>query len=128
MSYFRPYFEANPSLLKEKGNEDLIDDWKRDHPGYTKKDVQRARQNLANLKSFLRRKEREGQFATRNSTAPAGVTLILPTAGEEIPALEILEGQIDDCLMMAKKIDRDGLEEVIRNLRLARNEVVLKLP
>ena len=41
--------------------------------------------------------------------------------------LEMLEEQIDDCLTVAKNLDRTGLEEVIHHLRRARNKVVWKL-
>jgi hypothetical protein len=41
--------------------------------------------------------------------------------------LEQLELLIDDCFVMAKTIDPDGLEHVIHLLRKARNEVVWKL-
>jgi hypothetical protein len=41
--------------------------------------------------------------------------------------LEALEEQIDDCLSHAKHRDREGLQEVIRLLRRARNEVVWKM-
>jgi hypothetical protein len=34
---------------------------------------------------------------------------------------------IDDCLTAAKKMDREGLDDVIRLLRNARNGVVWKL-
>ena len=43
------------------------------------------------------------------------------------PQLEMLEERIDDCLSMAKGMDRAPLEEVIRHLRHARNMVVWKL-
>jgi hypothetical protein len=38
-----------------------------------------------------------------------------------------LEEHIDDCLTVAKLLDREGLGHVIRLLRQARNEVVWKL-
>jgi DNA-binding MurR/RpiR family transcriptional regulator len=41
--------------------------------------------------------------------------------------LEALEEQIDDCLTVAKHMDRDALDDVIRLLRNARNAVVWKL-
>jgi hypothetical protein len=127
MGYFRPFFEENPSLLEGKSNEDLIDYWKRDHPGYSDRELKRARQNLANLKSTLRRKERDKRFAHRSAVPPSGAPAF-DTPESEFAGLETLEGKIDDCLMMAKSLDRTGLEDVIRHLRLARNEVVLKLP
>jgi hypothetical protein len=41
--------------------------------------------------------------------------------------LEALEERIDDCLTVAKHMDREGLDDVIRLLRNARNAVVWKL-
>jgi hypothetical protein len=38
-----------------------------------------------------------------------------------------IEEQIDDCLTAAKHMDREGLDDVIRLLRNARNAVVWKL-
>jgi len=38
-----------------------------------------------------------------------------------------LEEQIDDCLALAKEMDREGLVSVIALLRRARNEVVWKM-
>jgi hypothetical protein len=41
--------------------------------------------------------------------------------------LELLEEQIDDCLILAKHLDREGLDSVIKLLRRARNEVDWKV-
>jgi hypothetical protein len=41
--------------------------------------------------------------------------------------LESLELVIDDCLTLARKMDREGLADVIGLLRQARNAVVWKL-
>ena len=130
MGYFREVIKRKPSLLDQKSNDELMDAWKRDHPGYTAKEVLKARQGLANLKSTMRREERHEQLAPGNSAPQSFETPASATSAEENPGLETLESQIDDCLMMAKSIDRNGrgLENVIRHLRLARNEVVLKLP
>jgi hypothetical protein len=40
--------------------------------------------------------------------------------------LEALEEQIDECLTFAKRLDREGLQDVIVLLRRARNAVVWK--
>jgi hypothetical protein len=39
----------------------------------------------------------------------------------------MLEDHIDECLMLAKRLDREGLDDVIKHLRRARNIVVVKL-
>jgi len=41
--------------------------------------------------------------------------------------LDALEEQIDECLTLAKNLDREGLANVIGLLRRARNEVVWKM-
>ena len=38
-----------------------------------------------------------------------------------------MEEQIDDCLALAKRLDREGLGGVIHLLRRARNAIILKL-
>ena len=42
------------------------------------------------------------------------------------PSFETLEELIDDCLLIAKDLDQEGLDLVIRLLRKARNQVVWK--
>jgi hypothetical protein len=47
--------------------------------------------------------------------------------GHKSHKLEALEELIDDCLSLAKHLDREGLESIIKLLRRARNEVVWKM-
>ena len=54
--------------------------------------------------------------------APYGLAPANPNQG-----LEALEEQIDECLTMARNLDREELESVIHLLRRARNEIVWKL-
>jgi hypothetical protein len=58
----------------------------------------------------------------RRDTAPPAIG---PQQGDG--ELQPLEEQIDDCLSLAKHLDREGLAHVIQLLRRARNEVVWKL-
>jgi hypothetical protein len=125
--YFRPLLAENPALLESTDNAELIEQWKRDHPSYTAKRLKRVRQNLANLKSHLRRQAREqpalaAKFAPRAGNGPAS----FESEGES-PGLVNLENRIDDCMYLAWRIDRAGLDTVIYHLRRARNEVVAKL-
>src|SRR5437868_774924 len=115
--YFRKIFEDRPELLHSKSNAELIDRWNADHP--SKPATNRIRQNLANTKSVLRRKKRRGG---RKAAAAMGGGVT--TGGSR---LEMLEEHIDDALSMAKHLDREGLDSVIKHLRSARNEVVWKL-
>ena len=113
-AFFRNIFEERPDLLDSKSNDELRKLWLDAHPN--QRDVpKKVIQNLSNLKSVLRKKKRlKGRrgAAAQVRTGPRG--------------LEALEVQIDECLTMAKNLDRAGLEEVIHHLRRARNQVVWK--
>ncbi len=50
-----------------------------------------------------------------------------PKRPSRLGNLESLELQIDDCLIQATNLDREGLAEVINHLRRARNAVVWKI-
>jgi hypothetical protein len=126
MGYFRQFYDADPTLLESKSNEDLIDQWKRDHMNYTDLDLKKARQNLANLKSSLRRKAREGARRSAPGSRMSAARKTNSYSGTR-NNLETLEEQIDNCLLMARNMDPEGLADVIRHLRFARNEVVLKI-
>jgi predicted DNA-binding protein YlxM (UPF0122 family) len=113
-SYFRDLFTAHPELLAEKSNEAIVSHYRKDHDLADDAELEATvRNNMANMKSVMRKKLRE---------APLGVSNRKPGG-----RLETLEELIDECLTIAKTIDRDGLESVINHLRRARNEVVWKL-
>lgn len=121
--YFRKIFIERPELLDSKSNDELLQRWKADHPGTT--DVPNTvRSNLANLKSHLRKRLRQGLPIGGKVAAQAAPTGSRTASNH---GLEALEEHIDDSLTMAKNLDRAGLEEVIKLLRRARNEVVWKL-
>jgi hypothetical protein len=114
-SYFRELFTAHPQLLAEKSNDAIVDRYRKDHG--LAEDIEleaTVKNNMANMKSVMRKKLRNGSDRFR-----AGSKAAHP--------LEALEELIDECLTLAKTIDRDGLESVITLLRRARNEVVWKL-
>jgi hypothetical protein len=116
--YFRKVFEEQPALLYSKSNQQLRERWLADHPGNT--EVPRSvMQNLANLKSLLRKK-----YGKRRK--PAARQEGDETATVSGRRLENLEESIDECLTYAKNLDRSGLENVIKHLRRARNYVILK--
>ncbi len=114
--YFREVFKERPDLLFAKSNAELIDRWNADHPSQPASD--KVKQNLANIKSVLRKQERMGGRRPKVATA---------TMATSNSRLEVLEEHIDDALSMAKHLDREGLESVIKHLRTARNQVVWKL-
>jgi hypothetical protein len=122
--YFRKIFNENPKLLKGRSNEELLKRWLADHPGLTEV-PQTVKYNLANVKSVLRKKlrKRGGRPKADQTGAVAAVVTVPKVAAR---GLEALEEQIDDCLSSAKRLDREGLADVIGLLRRARNVVVWK--
>ncbi|HLJ97331.1 MAG TPA: hypothetical protein VKU02_29500 [Gemmataceae bacterium] len=119
--YFRKIFAQHPELLDSKSNQVLVERWKADHGATAMPNP--IRSNLANLKSLLRKRRRLGLGIGEQSAAPAAVS----TRSRASNGLETLEEQIDDCLTMAKNLDRTGLGEVIDLLRMARNKVVWRI-
>jgi hypothetical protein len=124
--YFRKVFKAKPKLLRTRSNQEVLDQWLKDHPDHTEV-PENVKQALANVKSVLRHKKRAKLV---NAAEPTGQ----PAAAAEVPVtklrasdLEALEERIDDCLQAARRVDEIALESVIRLLRKARNEVVWKL-
>ena len=122
MGYFRELFKQNPRWLGERSNERLVQRWLQDHPGETEMPAS-VRNALANVKSRLR-KQRRGR-RRKQEEADAGTPAARPT--KPLRGLEALEVQIDECLTLARSIDREGLDDAIRDLRRARNAVVWKI-
>jgi hypothetical protein len=120
--YFRKIFLKRPELLDSTSNEELLSQWKTDH-GATEVPAS-VRSNLANLKSNLRKRVREGRPLSAKATVPAAAAPVRRSSNHGLAALE---EHIDDSLSMAKTLDRTGLDEVIHLLRLARNKVVWKM-
>jgi hypothetical protein len=127
--YFRRVFKENPHLLATRSNEELMSRWVADHPGHTAMPP-KAQGHMSNVKSLLRRKGRkklgrpkkvEQDGAVQAVSTPPKPTRIAPKG------LEALEEMIDNCLTAAKHMDREGLDDVVRLLRNARNAVVWKL-
>jgi len=125
--YFRKVFQESPKLLYERSNKKLLQRWLADHPGETVV-PKSVKANLANLKSVLRSNKRTkvAARATGKLAGGPGRTPIarVPTGDTQ---LEHLEHQIDECLILAKNLDRDALQSIISHLRRARNEVVSKI-
>ena len=117
--YFRKVFSAHPKWLKNRSNKEVLDQWVADHPGVSEV-PERVKQNLANIKSVLRSKKRKRGRPKKDETA--AVTHEAPR--KKVHGLPGLEEQIDDCLTLAKTMDREVLADVIIMLRNARNRVV----
>ena len=124
--YFRRLFTEHPKWLTASTNADIVQRWLADNPGVTEM-PKNIKNNLANVKSVLRSKLRKkpGRKPRAEQAESAGDQETRRSSGSQ--SLEMIEEQIDECLTLAKTLDRDGLEEVIRLLRRARNEVVWKM-
>jgi hypothetical protein len=125
--YFCRILRENPKLLKGRSNDELISRWRADHPG--QEFTGRIRAGLMNAKSALRHKKRKrkGNQRAEQPQEEAVATHELPRPVNRPRHLEALEEQIDECLGMAKHLDREGLGSIITLLRRARNEVVWKM-
>jgi hypothetical protein len=123
--YFRPIFQENPKLLKQRSNAALYERWLKDHPG-EKEVPERVRQSLSNLKLVLRAKhKRRGRL--RKQALDAAIPGAVKPPARKAMGLEHLELQIDEALVTARALDAEGLDEVIRMLRTARNRVIVKV-
>jgi hypothetical protein len=122
--YFKQIFKERPDLLNSGSNTALFERWLQDHPD-EKEVPNRVKNILSNVKSIVRRKRRKKSRKMKTAELP---TLIAPQASTlPLVKLEALEEQIDDCLTAAKRLDREGLADIISLLRRARNGVVWKI-
>jgi hypothetical protein len=131
-AYFRRLFKENPTWLKGRSNDAVLNRWLTDHPGHAEVPTN-IKAHLSNVKSTMRSKKRrrvarhatEGQpngLVPQTGQAPAAaLTRRKPTGTTK---LDELEYQIDECLILAKHMGREELHEVISHLRRARNSVV----
>lgn len=127
--YFKRVFKENPQLLGVKSNEELFRRWLADHPDHAEVPGN-VKGILFNIKSGLRKKRRRKRGRPKK-VEPAATLAVAVTQPKPVKVavkgLEALEEQIDDALTLAKHMDREGLDGVIRMLRRARNTVVCKL-
>ena len=128
-SYFRTVFQERPEWLRQKSNDEVIARYRADHKMAADADVGKSvKQTMANVKSILRKGIRQGpdgRGARAAARVPTEAMANYVRTGKA--TLENLEELIDECLVSAKGLDREGLDSVIRLLRHARNSVVWKL-
>jgi len=128
--YFRKIFKAHPRLLGERSNAVLLQQWLADHPGHTQV-PDKVKSNLSNIKSVLRSKKRKKVAKRAEAPGPNGAITqaLAPVARKATGSskLDELELQIDECLILARQLDREALHDVIGLLRRARNAVVWKI-
>ena len=126
---FRRYFEKKPDLLRESSFDDVIAMYKQEFPdrNFTDSD----RQIAANIKSRMRkeRKISRRRRRRRRAAAAAGgeMGVAAPRTHRGVSSLHLLEEQIDNCLIAARRLERAELADVIKHLRRARNLVIVQL-
>jgi hypothetical protein len=121
-SWFREYYRANPRAIKIKSNEAVLASWEAAHPG--QEVTKQIKQSMANVKSDMKKKRRRRRKAVAQEGGAVAVTSPR-TSRVNTASLERLELAIDRCLDMARGLENPKLEKVIKNLRFARNDVVL---
>jgi len=121
--YFRRIFAEKPRLLRQRSNKEVFARWLKDHPGHDKVPAN-VKTGLQNIKSVLKKKGKAQTQSSEPKPAQASQPALRRTS---VRGLDALEFQIDECLTLAKTLDRDGLQAVIGLLRQARNQVVLRL-
>lgn len=127
-AYWKRILLERPRLINSKrGNEVLREIWMTDHPGHAEVPANIIA-NLSNVKSLLRSKRHKGKrvaAAAEQEETPAAAAPVKTPARQR--ALAALEDRIDDCLMLARDLNRPDLATVIDRLRRARNEVVVQI-
>jgi hypothetical protein len=128
--YFRELFGEHPEWLKEGSNEDVIARWERDHPN--QKMTDRDRQSMANIKSQLRKKagmvRRRKRRKGKGAAAPVEQPVLAPRrTRSSFTVLEKLEGLIDECLSLARQQESEGMQGIMKNLRVARRGVAWEM-
>jgi hypothetical protein len=128
-AYFRTVFGDQPQWLDLKSNDDVIARFRTDHGMAADADVgQSVKQIMANMKSIMRKETRRGsKVKARLGRPPKALAVAVMATAPGKPRLDTLEELIDDCMVIAKGLDREGLDTVIRLLRHARNGVVWKM-
>jgi hypothetical protein len=128
-SVFTRYFTEDKDLLRQPGFDKIAEMYKADFPDRPFSD--KERQIAANIKSKLRkeykirRRRRRGRAAAAATGGSVGGAAPRLTRG--IGSLHQLEAQIDDCLVQARRLGREDLEDVVKHLHRARNLVIVRL-
>ncbi len=127
--YFRQVFAERPQWLDESSNDIILARYREDHNLAPDAELPKnIRQNLANVKSVLRHKDRDKKAGGKGKAQARVATAVARRGGNGGGGrLAALEEMIDDCLTLARTQDREGLDSVIQHLRRARNEVVWKM-
>jgi hypothetical protein len=124
---FRRYFEKRPELLKVPGFDDIAAMYTQE---FSDRDfTENDRQIAANIKSKMRKDRNISRRRRRRRvgvTGTAEATPVVARGGRGFSVLHVLEEQIDDCLIAARRLNRAELGDVIKHLRRARNLVIMR--
>jgi hypothetical protein len=126
--YFRKVFTENAGWLNERSNDKVLQKWLADHAGQ-KEVPQSVKKVMAKIKGVLRSKKRKkvAKVATDSQPVSSAPPVKVARVASGTSKLEALELQIDECLISARHLDKEGLHDVIAVLRKARNAVVWKI-
>src|SRR5262245_1385294 len=124
---FRRLYESNLHLLKVPGYDELFKMYQTEDS--SRKVGVSERQVAANVKSRLRsdhkiRGRRRGRRGRRARMANGAVAPEM-MAPQRVGAHLALEDAIDDCIFLARKMDAIRLEDVVRLLKRARNQLIV---
>src|SRR5437016_2659741 len=105
--YFRKVFAERPEWLAETSNDVILARYREDHNlAPDAKLNPKIKQNLANVKSLLRHKDRDTAGGAEKSKARIAAVAAMHSPRSAVrganSGLETLEEMIDDCLTMAK--------------------------
>lgn len=122
--YFRKLFMENPALLEHKTNDQILNHYRKDHGMAADAVVEkRVKDAMANTKSQLKKKlGAGGKLPATGVKQKMTARVSAGTAN-----MEVLEELIDECMTMARTLDKEGLNDVIRHLRRARNKIIWRL-
>jgi hypothetical protein len=119
--YFKRVFGEHPEWLELSDNAQVVERWKQDH-GKTEM-PKSVRANMANIKSKMRSAARGGAPAKGGRRKGRRTAAVAPRAA--VGRVEQLELMIDNCLAAAREMNVQNIDDVIRPLRRARNNIVL---
>ena len=120
---FKEYYAEHPEWLEGDGNAKAIAQFEQDHPG--RKANAQVRQAMYNVKSALKKGEAGAPKRGQKKAAAREMATAAHRTGRPGQPLAVLEEQIDECMILAKQIGRERMQNVLANLHEARNEVVV---
>ena len=121
----KQYFRDHPEWLAAVETSAVVAQFKKDHPN--KEVNKKVMQAIYNTKSTMKKGATGAAKRKQTKVAANQAVVAAKKAGTLRAPLTMLEEQIDDCMILAKQIDRERLHNVLGHLRSARNTVVVML-